>query len=254
MRIFLSVLIIVIAVLIAVRFVILYMNVSGNSKHEGAMHLVGIAASVLIGGFALWFLLSGKEFEDVLIIMEAVAFFVLAAIFYLKALMLILAIVILFLAPFFLVPYGIKKKKKAPIIVSSAVWGPVYLFLLIVFTIYPREYPYVDLWVYGKTAAQIEEKYGEPVYYENDTLYYRCNWWSNNGYNYYCVELNEEGEARKIYQDFYDKTWAIGKTFDEVEEKFGKGSYWPHEYYYIYDYKLSYEDGVVIDFDTGEFP
>ena len=74
MRIFLSVLIIVLAILIAVRFIILYMNVSGNGKREGIMHLVGIAASVLIGGFALWFLLSGKEFKDVPFMIETVAF------------------------------------------------------------------------------------------------------------------------------------------------------------------------------------
>ena len=173
--------------------------------------------------------------------------------FYLRIIILILAMVLLFLAPFFLVPFGIKKKKKAPIIVSSVVWGPVYLLLLIGFMMYPHEYPYVDLWVYGKTAVEIEDKYGEPTYYENDTLYYRCNRWPNYGYNYYCVELNEEGEAHKIYRDFYDKTWAMGKTFDEIEERFGDGSYWPSSYYYKYGYKLSYEDGVVTEFDTGEF-
>lgn len=253
MRIFLSVLIIVLCILIAVRLMALYLNTSGNfNGGERVLQIVGVITSIIVGVLSLLFMLGIVDGETVASLFGMV-FLIISILMWICFL---LMIVLFLIAPFLLIVFGIKRKKKIPVIVAASVWGPIYLFFLIVWMIYPREFPYIDLWIYGKDNSEIIAAYGEPEYLENNTLYYQCNWWDDKGYNYYCIELNDEGEARKIYQDFYDRTWAMGKTMEEIEEKFGTGNEWRDVYSYhvgSHHYDLQYDgEGRVISFSTSE--
>lgn len=257
MRIFLSVLIIVLCIMIAIRLIALYLNSSGNyGKSEKIIQIVGVIIAVIVGVLALLYMLGiidiGRIIGGFVGILILISLLVISIWFS-------FAVALFLVAPFLLIAFGKKRNKKAPIIIAVSIWGPLYLFILIFWIIYPREYPYIDLWIYGKGSSEIIEEYGVPEYEENDTLYYRCNWWDGKGYNYYCIELNDEGEAKKIYQDFYDRTWSLGKTMEEIEEKFGTGCEWGDVYSYrasgSYDYDLYYdENGIVIDFDTSDSP
>lgn len=257
MRIFFLVLIIVLAVMIAIRFFVLYCNKSGNVKNEGIVQLVGLISALIIGGLALLFLLGSSGVPWATEFASDVFFWIIGMVICYVISLCILVPIVFFIAPAFLIPYGIKKKKKGLVIVSAVVWGTIYLSILVYFSIYPHEHPYVDLWVYGKTPAEIEEKYGEPAYFENNTIYYRCNWTDWSGFKYYCIEFDESGKVHKIYEDYYDKTWIIGRSYDEVTERFRE--VWPGIFdapTEIYtDYEIEFDDkDIAVEFGTGKVP
>ncbi len=44
------------------------------------------------------------------------------------------------------------------------------------FALFLWEYPYVDLWMYGKTQEEIIEVYGEPEHIDYDEMAYATNY------------------------------------------------------------------------------
>ncbi len=254
-----------IPVLLPIIMVIMYLPVLIVKFIKMGKENKGIRIAIIIIGsflniFFIWSLLLIIQIfkVEISIVITTIAFYYL--IFWFIFILPALLIAFLFAYPTILYILGIKKKAKAPIIIATSIWGPIYLTIITLIVLFPHEYPYIDIWVSGKTSNQIIEKYGEPAYIENNTLYYRCNWRDNKGYNYYCIELDEDGRADTIYEDYYDKTWSYGKTYSEIEEKFGHGIPWTTDIYYDVpdmgdDYIIEYNDeGVVVNFSTGMFP
>ena len=71
-----------------------------------------------------------------------------------------------------------------------------------VFILFPTEFPYVDLWVFGKTKEQIIEVYGEPEYNEYQELAYETKWMFMDMF-YYVIEFDENGRTYRMYESPY---------------------------------------------------
>lgn len=67
---------------------------------------------------------------------------------------------------------------------------------------YPTDYPYIDLWVFGKTENEIIEVYGEPRYNNEDGLIYPTEYfyWDQQ---YYVITFNKNGRAIYVEERIY---------------------------------------------------
>lgn len=97
---------------------------------------------------------------------------------------------------------SIPRKKRKLIGVSAVVMVLCSVGAITWCVLFPREYPYVDLWVLGKTEEQIIEVYGEPDYNEYKELAYKTNW-EFFDMNYYVIEFDENDRAYKIWEGPY---------------------------------------------------
>ena len=93
---------------------------------------------------------------------------------------------------------NIKRKRKKQITIFSSLIIITVLLIISFYIIFPTHFPYVDMWIYGKTREEIQMVYGEPDYDGNglsyivgphilDTLYY-------------CIEFDINGKAVEIYE------------------------------------------------------
>ena len=95
--------------------------------------------------------------------------------------LLVLGIIIAFII--FLIK-NIKRKRKKQIAIFSSLIIAIVLLIISFYIIFPTHFPYVDMWIYGKTREEIQEVYGEPdcvghgIFYDigfffGETIYYR---------------------------------------------------------------------------------
>lgn len=93
---------------------------------------------------------------------------------------------------------SIPRKKEALIRIAAVIMGICITGAITWCALFPTAYPYVDLWVLGKTEEQIIEVYGEPEYNDYRGLAYYT--WSFIDPNYYVIEFNENGKACNVYE------------------------------------------------------
>lgn len=97
---------------------------------------------------------------------------------------------------------GYFAKKKSLIWISGTVLALFIIGIVTFFILFPTEFPYVDLWVYGKTKEQIIEVYGEPEYNEYRELAYETKWMIMDMF-YYVIEFDENGRAYRMHESPY---------------------------------------------------
>lgn len=97
---------------------------------------------------------------------------------------------------------GYYAKKKSLIWISGSVLAFLIIGIVSFFILFPTEFPYVDLWVYGKTKEQIIEVYGEPEYNEYRELAYETKWMFMDMF-YYVIEFDENGKAYNVHESPY---------------------------------------------------
>lgn len=97
---------------------------------------------------------------------------------------------------------GYFAKKKSLIWISGSALAFLIIGIVAFFILFPTEFPYVDLWVFGKTKEQIIEVYGEPEYNEYRELAYETKWIFLDMF-YYVIEFDEDGRAYKMYESTY---------------------------------------------------
>lgn len=97
---------------------------------------------------------------------------------------------------------GYYAKKKSLIWISGSVFAFLIIGIVSFFILFPTEFPYVDLWVYGKTKEQIIEVYGEPEYNEYRELAYETKWMFMDMF-YYVIEFDENGRAYRMHESPY---------------------------------------------------
>lgn len=93
---------------------------------------------------------------------------------------------------------NIKRKRKKQITIFSSLIITTVLLIVSFYIIFPHNFPYVDMWIYGKTSEEIQAVYGEPKYDGHGMICYRTEWRFLD-YNYYCIEFRD-GKAFKIYE------------------------------------------------------
>lgn len=114
---------------------------------------------------------------------------------------------LILLAPVALIVFGIIKKKRKLVVVTIIVTLAVALLAAAYCILFPTAFPYVDLWVYGKTAEQVSSVYGEPDYdretdsiigykLEKDNGFFGIM--GSNNYYYYYIYFDEKGTAYKV--------------------------------------------------------
>jgi len=74
----------------------------------------------------------------------------------------------------------------------------IVLLTVSFYIIFPTNFPYVDLWIYGKTSEEIQVVYGAPDYDGHGIICYAAgpHFWDTN---YYCIQF-ENGKAVEIYE------------------------------------------------------
>ncbi len=93
---------------------------------------------------------------------------------------------------------NIKRKRKKQITIFSSLIITTVLLIVSFYIIFPTHFPYVDMWIYGKTREEIQEVYGEPdhvghgIFYDigfffGETLYY----WIEFDINGKAIEIDE---------------------------------------------------------------
>ncbi len=102
--------------------------------------------------------------------------------------------------------YGIVKKKRKVAIVSSLILIVPVLLTVILFSLFPTQFPYIDSMLYGKTREEIIGIYGEPEVKEGGRIGYYVG--DDDGFfgimpsnlpQYYYVHFDENGVADDIY-------------------------------------------------------
>lgn len=94
---------------------------------------------------------------------------------------------------------SIPRKKEKLIRVAAVIMGLCPTAVMIWYLIFPTAYPYVDLWVLGKTEEEIIEVYGEPRYEPeqsdrgNKMAYYTRTIFLDP--EYYIITFDENGKA-----------------------------------------------------------
>ena len=256
MKIFFTVLIIVLVLLIAIRFIALQFYTTEESNTNITVKnavtaglFIGLGIAVI--GFAMFYVPSSSNFffyGVILFIGIWLAIFLMIA--HLTLVM-----------PIVLISTGIVRKKKAPIIVASAVWVPIYTVLIIFFLGFPPKYPLLNPGIMFQDYDGIVRIYGEPTYNDGDVLCYRTEcWWYQC--SYYCVKLTPNGRAYfAYYDDLYDSKWILGRSREEIDARFpehwyvGAGNVYYHvrgENYGTY-YAVKYGDNnTAIDFWTDD--
>lgn len=97
---------------------------------------------------------------------------------------------------------GYFAKKKSLIWISGSALAFLIIGIVTFFILFPTEFPYVDLWVFGKTKEQIIEVYGEPEYNEYRELAYETKWMFMDMF-YYVIEFDENGRAYRMHESPY---------------------------------------------------
>jgi len=98
---------------------------------------------------------------------------------------------------------SIKHKNKKGAKIAAAILAVGILLNVSVYVIFPQDFPYVDLWIYGKTNEEIQSVYGEPRF---DYAWEHGGWigyWNGHEFldaEYYCIEFDENGKAVEIYE------------------------------------------------------
>lgn len=256
MKIFFTVLIIVLILLIAIRFIALqFYTTEENKTHTTVLNAVTaglfIGLGIAVVGFAMYYVPTNSKFfyyGVVLFIGIGLAIFLMIA--HLTLVM-----------PIVLISTGIVRKKKAPIIVASAVWVPIYTVLIIFFLGFPPKYPLLNPAILFQDYEGIVRIYGEPTYNDGDVLCYRTEvWWDQC--SYYCVKLTPNGRAYfAYYDDLYDSKWILGRSREEIDARFPEGTYFGAGtvYYRVHGensgiyYAVKYdENNIAIDFWTDD--
>lgn len=110
-----------------------------------------------------------------------------------------LIVLAFFIVVFFFLIKNLVKKNKKRIWIFSSVIVAIILLSVAFYVIFPSNFPYVDMWIYGKTSEEIQAIYGEPHYDGHGMICYRTEWQFLD-YNYYCIEFDESGKAVEIYE------------------------------------------------------
>lgn len=102
---------------------------------------------------------------------------------------------------------SIPRKKEKLIRIAAVVMGLCPTVVIIWYLIFPTAYPYVDLWVLGKTEEEIVEVYGEPDYAPehshgyNEMAYYTR--YIIFDPDYYIITFDENGKAVDVREDLF---------------------------------------------------
>lgn len=115
--------------------------------------------------------------------------------------------VLVLLTPVFLIIYGIVKKKYKLVKITSIITAIILLLVFLYHLIFPTHFPYIDLWIYGKTKKEIIKIYGIPEYNLSTRIGYYIGedngvlgtgvMDSNDQYFYY-IYFDADGKANKI--------------------------------------------------------
>ncbi len=120
--------------------------------------------------------------------------------------LLILAGLIL-LTPVALIVFGIIKRKQKFVVVTVITTLAVTLLAAAYCILFPTAFPYVDLWVYGKTVKQVSSIYGKPDYIREtgSVIGYKLGKdngffgaMDSNNYLYYYIYFDESKTAYKV--------------------------------------------------------
>ncbi len=220
MKIFFTVLIIVLVLLIAIRFIALQFYTTEESKTSTTVKnavtaglFIGLGIAVM--GFAMFYVpLSSNIFFYGVILFIGIWLAIFLIVAHLTLVM-----------PIVLISTGIIRKKKAPIIIASAVWVPIYTVLIIFFLGFPPKYPLLNPAIMFQDYDGIVKIYGEPNYNDGDVLCYRTEvWWYQS--SYYCVKMTSNGRAYfAYYDDLYDSKWILGRSREEIDARFPENWY-----------------------------
>ena len=96
---------------------------------------------------------------------------------------------------------NIKKKNKKSVKIFSALIGTTIMLVIAFYIIFPTKFPYVDMWIYGKTGEEIQAVYGEAQMVGDDKLRYFTDEVLFD-YNYYYIQLDEDGKAVEVRDTF----------------------------------------------------
>ena len=107
--------------------------------------------------------------------------------------LLVLGIIIAF--TIFLIK-NIKRKRKKQIAIFSSLIITIVLLIISFYIIFPTQFPYVDMWIYGKTREEIQEVYGEPDYVGHGIFYDIGSFFGEPCY--YWIEFDINGKAIEI--------------------------------------------------------
>ncbi|MBQ7765423.1 MAG: hypothetical protein IJ397_01105 [Lachnospiraceae bacterium] len=259
MKIFFTVLIIVLVLLIAIRFIALQFYTTEEQKPRTKLKrdiLTGLMIGLALCVVAFFiFLHDPFDFYISVLIYSIIALVgVFWALFHIVAHLTVVM-------PLVLISTGIVRKKKKPIIVAAVVWVPIYIVLIIVFLSFPLKYPLLNPGILFQDYDGIVRMYGEPTYNDGDVLCYRTEvWWYQCGY--YCVKMTPNGRAYfAYYDDLYDSKWILGRSREEIDARFPKGWEVPlGTKYYRIDaensgtyYVVEYDErGIAVSFDTDD--
>lgn len=95
--------------------------------------------------------------------------------------------------------WAITHKKKTVIKIATAAMVLCFIVAITWCILFPTAYPYVDLWVLGKTEEQIIEVYGEPEYNDGRGLAYKTKWVFFD-MDYYVIEFDGDGKACRVHE------------------------------------------------------
>lgn len=91
---------------------------------------------------------------------------------------------------------NIKRKRKKQIAIFSSLIITIVLLIISFYIIFPTQFPYVDMWIYGKTREEIQEVYGEPDYVGHG-IFYDIGFFFGEPC-YYWIEFDINGKAIEI--------------------------------------------------------
>ena len=101
---------------------------------------------------------------------------------------------------------AIPRKKEKLIRIAAVIMGICPSVVIIWYLIFPTAYPYVDLWVLGKTEEEIIEVYGEPNYNESWSDYSELAYYTKYiifDPDYYIITIDEEGRAIAVREGVF---------------------------------------------------
>ncbi len=121
----------------------------------------------------------------------------------------LLCIGLLLLTPIVMLIYGLVKNNKKIVKINACIVLLVAFFIGGYYLLFPTHYPYMDLWIIGKTEAEIVEKYGEPyIGYDSydRTIGYQTGSYAFLGEPYYYyIHFDETGKAVNCEISIYIK-------------------------------------------------
>lgn len=130
---------------------------------------------------------------SILLIFEVIFIFGYGILKFYWAQLLVLAVIIVF--TIFLIK-NIKKKRKKQIAIFSSLIIAIVLLIISFYIIFPTQFPYVDMWIYGKTREEIQEVYGEPAHVGHG-IFYDIGFFFGETL-YYWIEFDIDGKAIEI--------------------------------------------------------